>query len=106
MSKNLTLKVTREASTDRVESIDVITKSNSFTIASALFKKAYAVNLQGITLTQTVDLNSGLMEDYQLYIPYDLHSEDETDPTDEQKLKTRELVIYFNHFKVNKILTR
>ncbi|WP_105189487.1 hypothetical protein [Pseudoalteromonas sp. T1lg48] len=105
-SNGLTLTIVREADSDRVERIEVISPSKKFTIDSALFKQAYGVNLQAVTLTQTVDLNLGLLDDYQLYIPYELHSEDGSEPLEEQKFETREMVIYFDHLHAIKIVTR
>ena len=84
-SNKLTLTIVREADSDRVERIDVISPSKKFTIESALFKQAYGVNLQAVKLTQTVDLDFGLLEDYQLYIPYEFHSVDGSEPAEDKK---------------------
>jgi hypothetical protein len=105
-SNNLFLTISRDINSDRVKKIEVKTPNKTFSITSKYFEQAYAVNLQNVALTQTIDLGVGVMNDYQLYIPYDLHSEDGSEPTEEQKLKNQELVIYFNSSQVNKIFTR
>lgn len=105
-SIGLTLTIVREDDSDRVERIEVVSPSKKFTIESALFKQAYGVNLQAVKLTQAVDLNLGLLDDYQLYIPYELHSDDGSEPPENKKLETREMVIYFDHLHTIKIVTR
>ena len=105
-SNKLTLTIVREAYSDRVERIEVISPSKKFTIESALFKQAYGVNLQAVKLTQTVDLDLGLLEDYQLYIPYGFHSEDGAEPPEDKKFETREMVIYFDNVHAIKIVKK
>jgi hypothetical protein len=102
----LKLKVSRDTHSDRVDSIKVTTPKHSFKIDSKLFEQAYAVNLQEIKLTHAIDLNSGMLADYQLYIPYYLHSVDGTEPPDEQELEDHELIIYFTSSEVKRIYTR
>jgi hypothetical protein len=51
-------------------------------------------------------LNLGLSEEYQLYIPYELHSDDGSEPPEEQKSESREMVIYFDHLHAIKTITK
>ncbi|MGB2738930.1 MAG: hypothetical protein WBC60_00065 [Cognaticolwellia sp.] len=105
-SNHLNLTISRDKHSDRVQNIEVKTQNKTFSITSKYFEQAYAVNLQNVALTQTIDLSAGGVEDYQLYIPYDLHSEDGSEPTEAQKFMTQELVIYFNNSQVKKVFTR
>ncbi|GGF06213.1 hypothetical protein GCM10008027_33830 [Pseudoalteromonas gelatinilytica] len=106
VSDNLTITVSRDEISDRVKYVEVTSPNKTFTIYSDVFDLAYAVNLQEAILTQTINLKKGLMEDYQLYIPYDLHSVDGSEPPEEQKLNTRKLVIYFDNTQVKKVFTK
>ncbi|QYJ89068.1 hypothetical protein [Shewanella halotolerans] len=106
VSDKLTLTIFRDGDSDRVKNVEVKSANSTFTIDSEVFDLAYAVDLQEVTLTQTIDLENGLMEDYQLYIPYNLHSDDGLEPPEEQKLKTQKLVIYFDNTQVKRIFTK
>ena len=104
-SDNLTVIITRDEFSDRVSSIEVKTPKGTFNIESKIFRQAYAIDLQNIELTQAIDLNEGLLGEYQLYIPYNLHSNDGSDPPEEQNLQGRQIVIYFTNTKVIKTYT-
>lgn len=106
VSKNLTLTIFRDTNSDRVKSVKIKSPDKSFTISSEVFESAYGVNLQDAKLSQTIDLTLGPIDEYQLYIPYELHSIDGSEPPESQRLKTQKLVVYFNHREVVRIITK
>ena len=106
VSKDLTLTIFRDPSSDRVSGVKVKFPEKTYQINSKFFQSAYGVNLQGAELTQSVDLNSGLRKEYQLYIPYVLYSSDGSEPLESQELIDQTIVVHFNQAEVTNIMVK
>ncbi|TQF70122.1 hypothetical protein [Pseudoalteromonas luteoviolacea] len=102
----MALTLYKDPSSDRVSGIKVKFPEKTYQINSKFFQSAYGVNLQGVELTQSVDLNNGLRNEYQLYIPYVLYSIDGSEPLESQELIEQTIVVHFNQTEVTDIMIK
>lgn len=102
----LKLEVLKENHIDRISQIKITTPESSFKVSTKVLEHAYAINLQEIRLTQGLNLTYNSLGNYQLYIPYNLHSDDGTEPREEQNFEEYELVIYFTNTEIQKAYSR
>ncbi|KZN48144.1 hypothetical protein [Pseudoalteromonas luteoviolacea] len=106
VSKDLTLTIYKDPSSDRISGVKVKFPEKTYQINSTFFQSAYGVNLQGVELTQSVDFNNGLRNEYQLYIPYILHSIDGSEPLESQELIDQTMIVHFNQTEVTDIMVK